>query len=46
MKNILKIVIIIFFALEAYAEGNKNLPKKLECAFLLEPIKGGKSNTA
>ena len=34
-----------FFALEAYAEGNKNLPKKLECAFLLERTKGGKSNT-
>ena len=35
-----------FFALEPYPEGNKNLPKKLECAFLLERTKGGKSNTA
>ena len=26
---------MIFFAFEAYAEGNKKLPKKLECAFFL-----------
>ena len=46
MKNIFKTIILICFTLEAHAKEKTNLPKKLECAFLIERIKGGKANRA
>ncbi len=37
---------LLFLSFDTNAEINKNLPKKLECAFLLERSKNGKSNKA